>query len=161
MTVDCSAGWVLTLIPAALVVFGLFGVVAPAEWHSASWYFMIHLTSAFNAWLCVPLGLAFTALRLWAAHRLLRAYGRQFPRRIEAKRVGDSRCSLTENQADPGKSPRYSSATGVMPWPLHLRYQADAPSALPVADTVSAVRNASTIAAIRLGSETRSRCPPW
>ncbi len=76
MTVDCSAGWVLTLIPAALVVFGLFGVAAPAEWHSSSWYAMIHLTSTFNAWLCVPLGLAFTALGLWAAPRLLRPYGR-------------------------------------------------------------------------------------
>jgi hypothetical protein len=49
MTVDCSAGWVLTLVPAALVVFGLFGVVTPAEWHSSSWYAMIHLTSTITA----------------------------------------------------------------------------------------------------------------
>ncbi len=76
MTVNCSVGWVLTLVPAALVVFGLFGVVTPAEWHSSNWYAMIHLTSAFNAWLCVPLGLAFTALGLWMAPRLLRPYGR-------------------------------------------------------------------------------------
>src|ERR1019366_1872986 len=44
---------------------------------------------------------------------------------------------------------------------LRPRCLVGAPSALPVADPVSAVRNASTIAAMRLGSETRSRCPPW
>ena len=40
---------------------------------------------------------------------------------------------------------------------LRRRCLAGVPSALPV----PAVRNVSTIAAMRLGSETRSRWPPW
>jgi len=82
MTVDSSVGWVLTLVPAALVLWGLFGIAMPAVWspivHAGgnNWYAMIEVTSALTAWLCVPLGAAFVALGLWSGPHLLRPYGR-------------------------------------------------------------------------------------
>jgi hypothetical protein len=79
--VDITAGWVFTLAPAGLIVWGLFGAVMPAVWHpiaaahANNWYAFIHVTDPRTAWLSVPLGLAFGALGLWAGPRLLRCYG--------------------------------------------------------------------------------------
>jgi hypothetical protein len=77
MTVDCLAGWLLTLAPVALIAWGLFGVMMPAVWapitHAggSNWYAFIHVTSATTAWLSVPLGVASVAIGLWSGPRLL------------------------------------------------------------------------------------------
>jgi signal transduction histidine kinase len=82
MTLDPLAGWVLTLAPAGLMLFGLEGIVMPAIWKPIvagggnNWYALIHVTSAPMAWLSVPLGAASVALGLWAGPALLRVYGR-------------------------------------------------------------------------------------
>lgn len=79
--VDISVGWVLTLAPAGLVAWGLFGAVMPAVWHPIvahggnTWYAFIHVTDPATAWASVPLGVALGALGLWAGPLLLRAYG--------------------------------------------------------------------------------------
>jgi hypothetical protein len=79
--VDMLVGWVLTLAPAGLIAWGLFGVVMPAVWHPIvtaggnNWYAFIHVTSASTAWLSVALGIAFIALGLLSAPWLLRRYG--------------------------------------------------------------------------------------
>ena len=78
---DISAACVLALAPAALIAWGLYGVVMPAVWHpimaagGSNWYAFIHVISPLTAWLSVPLGLAFGALGLWAGPWLLRGYG--------------------------------------------------------------------------------------
>jgi signal transduction histidine kinase len=82
MVVDCAVGWMLTLAPAALLAWGLFGVIMPAVWHpiaaagGSNWYAFIHVTGTTQAWLSVPLGVAFMAAGLWAGPLLLAAYGR-------------------------------------------------------------------------------------
>jgi signal transduction histidine kinase len=82
MIVDCAAGWLLTLAPAALIGWGLFGVLMPAYESpivyasGGSWYAFIHVTGPWTAWLSVPLGVAFVATGLWAGPRLLPVYGR-------------------------------------------------------------------------------------
>jgi signal transduction histidine kinase len=82
MTVDPVAGYVLAIIPATAVVWGLFGVLMPAYWspivHAGgnNWYAFIHVTGPLSAWLCVPLGLAFIALGLGLAPLFLRWFGR-------------------------------------------------------------------------------------
>ena len=79
-TVDILAGWLLTLAPAGLIARGLFGLVMPAVWHPIvnahgnNWYAFIHVTTASTAWLSVALGIAFIALGLLTAPRLLRRY---------------------------------------------------------------------------------------
>jgi hypothetical protein len=81
ITVDALAGWLLTLAPAGLIAWGLFGVVMPAVWHpivaahGSNWYAFIHVTTASTAWLSVALGVAFIALGLLTAPWLLRRYG--------------------------------------------------------------------------------------
>jgi hypothetical protein len=80
-TVDVLVGWLFTLVPAALIAWGLFGVVVPAVWHPIvtahgnNWYAFIHVTTASSAWLSVALGIAFIALGLLSAPWLLRRYG--------------------------------------------------------------------------------------
>ena len=81
ITVDTLVGWLLTLAPAGLIAWGLFGVVMPAVWrpivtaHGNNWYAFIHVTTASTAWLSVALGIAFIALGLLTAPWLLRRYG--------------------------------------------------------------------------------------
>jgi signal transduction histidine kinase len=81
MTVDPLVIWVLPLIPAAVVAWGLFGVFMPAYWfpivaaHGNNWYAFIHVTSWTTAALSVPLGIAFIGLGLWIAPLFLRWYG--------------------------------------------------------------------------------------
>jgi hypothetical protein len=81
ITVDTLTGWLLTLAPAGLVLWGLFGVVMPAVWHplitahANTWYAFIHVTSAGTAWLSTALGVAFLALGLLSGPWLLRRYG--------------------------------------------------------------------------------------
>ena len=81
ITVDTLMGSLLTLAPAALIAWGLFGVVMPAVWHpivaahGSNWYAFIHVTTASTAWLSVALGIAFIALGLLTAPWLLRRYG--------------------------------------------------------------------------------------
>ena len=82
MVVDGSVGWVLTLTPAGLLAWGVFGLVMPAVWSpiahagGSNWYGFIHVTGTLTAWLSVPLGLVFIAAGLWAGPRLLPVYGR-------------------------------------------------------------------------------------
>ncbi len=82
MTVDGVAGWLLTLAPAALIAWGLFGVVMPAVWapivHAGgnNWYAFIHVTGTTTAWLAVPLGAAVTAIGVWSGPRLLTWHSR-------------------------------------------------------------------------------------
>jgi signal transduction histidine kinase len=72
----------MTLLPAALILWGLFGVVMPAVWRPIvdaggnNWYAFIHVDKAASAWLCVPLGAGSIALGTWAAPWLLGRYGR-------------------------------------------------------------------------------------
>lgn len=79
-TVDILAGWLITLAPASLIAWGLFGVIMPAVWHPIvtahgnNWYAFIHVTTASTAWLSVALGIAFIALGLLTAPWLLRRY---------------------------------------------------------------------------------------
>ena len=81
ITVDTLVGWLLTLAPAGLIAWGLFGVIMPAVWHPIvaahgnNWYAFIHVTTASTAWLSVALGIAFIALGLLTAPWLLRRYG--------------------------------------------------------------------------------------
>jgi hypothetical protein len=81
ITVDTLVGWLLTLIPAGLIAWGLFGVVMPAVWHPIvtahgnNWYAFIHVTTASTAWLSVALGITFIVLGLLTAPWLLRRYG--------------------------------------------------------------------------------------
>jgi hypothetical protein len=81
ITVDTLVGWLLALTPAALIAWGLFGVVMPAVWHPIvtahgnNWYAFIHVTTAGTAWLSVALGVAFIAVGLLTAPWLLRRYG--------------------------------------------------------------------------------------
>ena len=80
-SVDILAGWLLTLAPAGLIAWGLFGVVMPAVWHPIvsahgnNWYAFIHVTTASTAWLSAALGIMFIALSLLTAPWLLRRYG--------------------------------------------------------------------------------------
>jgi hypothetical protein len=82
MTVDGLAGWLLTLAPAALIAWGLFGMVMPAVWaplvHAGgnNWYAFIHVTGTTTAWLSVPLGAAIMALGAWSGPRLLTWHSR-------------------------------------------------------------------------------------
>ena len=75
-------GWLLTLMPGALITWGLFGVVMPAVWkpildaHSNNWYAMIHVINPATAWLCVPLGAAFMLAGVAVAPLMLRSHGR-------------------------------------------------------------------------------------
>ena len=70
ITVDTLVGWLLTLTPAGLIAWGLFGVVDPTVWHPIvtahgnNWYAFIHVTTASTAWLSAALGITFIALGL-------------------------------------------------------------------------------------------------
>ena len=82
MIVDPAVGCVLAIIPAGVILYGLFGLVMPIVWspieHAGgnNWYAFIHVTGALSAWLCVPLGIAFIALGLWITPTFLRWYGK-------------------------------------------------------------------------------------
>ena len=82
MIVDPTVGYVPAIIPAGLILNGLFGLVMPAVWSPIAdaggnnWYAFIHVTGTLSAWLCVPLGVAFIVLGLWLAPLFLRWYGR-------------------------------------------------------------------------------------
>jgi signal transduction histidine kinase len=81
LVVNPLVGWFMTLAPAALIVWGLFGIVMPAVWkpivdaHGNNWYAFIHVDGAAAAWLCVPLGAVAIALGTRAAPWLLGRYG--------------------------------------------------------------------------------------
>jgi signal transduction histidine kinase len=82
LTVDSTIGGVIALIPASLLLWGLFGIVMPAVWKpitdagGSTWYAMIHVTSPLTAWLSVPLGVVFVLLGLWTGRWLITAYFR-------------------------------------------------------------------------------------
>jgi hypothetical protein len=81
ITVDTLVGWLLTLTPAGLLAWGLFGLIMPAVWHPIvtaggnNWYAFIHVTNASTAWLAAALGIAFIAVGLLTAPWFLRRYG--------------------------------------------------------------------------------------
>jgi signal transduction histidine kinase len=78
--VDPVVGWVIALMPASLILYGLFGVVMPAIWHPIvtahgnNWYAFIHVASSQSAWLSVPLGLAFITLGIATGPWFLNRY---------------------------------------------------------------------------------------
>jgi signal transduction histidine kinase len=82
MVLDTLVGWLFTLTPAALIAWGLFGVVMPAVWRpvgyagGSNWYAFIHVTGTTTAWLSVPLGVVFMLAGVWSGPRLLAGYGR-------------------------------------------------------------------------------------
>jgi len=114
--VNPTVGWVLTLIPAALVLWGLFGVVMPATWKpivdagANNWYGPIHVTTMSSAWACVPLGVAFVLAGFAVGPALLAVYGR-FARRLLAQsrraelarqvaQLAESRNEVVDHQAE-------------------------------------------------------------
>jgi signal transduction histidine kinase len=74
--------WCVLLIPAAVIAWGLIGVVMPVVWkpivdhHGDNWYAMIHVTSWTTAWLSVPLGVAFLVLGAWTGRLVIQGYFR-------------------------------------------------------------------------------------
>jgi signal transduction histidine kinase len=115
LILDPLVGWFMTLAPAALILWGLFGVVMPAVWkpivdaHGNNWYAMIHVDGPQAAWLSVPLGVAGIALGLWAAPWLLARYGRfahsllaptqQAELQIRASRLEETRSTAIDSRA--------------------------------------------------------------
>jgi signal transduction histidine kinase len=81
MSVDPMLIWVLAFIPITVIVWGLYGVIMPAVWspivHAGGnqWYAFIRVNDEYTALLCLPLGLAFTALGVWITPLFLRWYG--------------------------------------------------------------------------------------
>jgi len=77
LTVDPAVGWVLTLGPALLLFYGLFGAVSPAvrapiaDAGGRGWFLFLPVTSTLTAWLAVPLGLLLAAGAVRAAPRFL------------------------------------------------------------------------------------------
>ena len=114
--VNPTVGWVLTLIPATLVLWGLFGVVMPAIWKplvdagANNWYGPIHVTTTSSAWACVPLGAAFVLGGFALGPALLAVYGRFArwllapSRRAELARqvaeLAESRSEVVDQQAE-------------------------------------------------------------
>ncbi len=82
LLLDPCVGWVLTLLPLVLVLWGLFGVAMPGiqgtlrsgGWDH--WYAFIPVTGQLTASLCVLLGLVFIWSGLRSAPWWLRTYGR-------------------------------------------------------------------------------------
>jgi signal transduction histidine kinase len=78
LTVDPAVGWVLTLGPVVLLLYGLFGAVSPAirgpiaHAGGRGWFLFLPVTSTLAAWLAVPLGLALAAAAVRSAPRSLR-----------------------------------------------------------------------------------------
>jgi len=81
MIADSLLIWAVPVIPAALIAWGLFGLLMPAVWspivHAGgnNWYAFIDVTNWTTALLSVPLGLGFIALGLGTAPLFLRWYG--------------------------------------------------------------------------------------
>jgi signal transduction histidine kinase len=114
--VNPTVGWVLTLLPAALILWGLFGVVMPAVWKpivdagANNWYGPIHVTTTSLAWVCVPLGVAFVFAGFALGPTLLAVYGRFArwllapSRRAELARqvaqLAESRSEVVDHQAE-------------------------------------------------------------
>jgi signal transduction histidine kinase len=114
--INPAVGWALTLLPAALVIWGLFGVAMPAIWRpivdagANNWYGPIHVTTSSAAWGCVPLGIAFVVAGFALGPMLLVAYGRFAKsllapsRRAELSRqvaqLAESRSQVVDHQAE-------------------------------------------------------------
>jgi signal transduction histidine kinase len=114
--VNPTVGWALTLLPAGLVLWGLFGVVMPAIWkplvdaRANNWYGPIHVTTASSAWASVPLGVAFVFAGFALGPALLGLYGRFArwllapSRRAELARqvtqLAESRSEVVDHQAE-------------------------------------------------------------
>jgi signal transduction histidine kinase len=114
--VNPTIGWVLTLIPAALVLWGLFGVVMPAVWKplvnagANNWYGPVHVTTTSSAWACVPLGVAFVLAGFALGPALLALYGgfarwllaptsrAEFARQVA--QLAESRSEVVDHQAE-------------------------------------------------------------
>jgi signal transduction histidine kinase len=101
LAVDATAGWVLVLIPAMLLVEGLFGVIQPFIWapidheYSDSWYLFIKVDSLWAALVAVPLGAGLMVAGLRSARWWLRLHGRLARRLL----VGDPTAELTDRVA--------------------------------------------------------------
>lgn len=80
---DPALGWVLTALPAGLVVYGFFGaVVQPFVWElidragGSNWYTAIHVDSTAAAIACVPIGVALAVLGFVVGPSTLRLHAR-------------------------------------------------------------------------------------
>jgi signal transduction histidine kinase len=116
LVVNPIFGWVLTLAPAVLILWGLFGMVMPAVWkpivkaHGNNWYGPIHVTTAHLAWACVPLGGAFIVAGFVMGPTCLRAYakfargilspGRRAELAKQVSKLAESRDDVVVRQAD-------------------------------------------------------------
>jgi signal transduction histidine kinase len=111
LLVDATAGFTLALLPATLVVQGLFGfVLSFGVWrpiaHSGAdgyWYLFLHVTDQTTADLSAVLGLAQIALGLWVNPKLMRRHAMltrwglgPTPDRVLEQRV----THLTETRSD-------------------------------------------------------------
>jgi signal transduction histidine kinase len=114
--VNPTVGWVFSLMPAALVLWGLFGVVMPAIWKpivnagANNWYGPVHVTTTSSAWACVPLGVVFVLAGFALGPALLALYGR-FARRLlapsrraelarQVAQLAESRSEVVDHQAE-------------------------------------------------------------
>ncbi|WP_460370187.1 sensor domain-containing protein, partial [Actinocorallia lasiicapitis] len=75
-------GGVLALLPAALLLYGVEGLLMPVLWENfhpygfRDWYVGMHVTSRAAAWTCVPLGAGILVLTVRNADRLLGVHAR-------------------------------------------------------------------------------------
>jgi signal transduction histidine kinase len=82
LLVDATAGFVLSLLPAALFFQGLFGIVQPVVWRPITsaggdnWYLWLKVDSVAEARLAVPLGAALLLLGLLTGPWWIRLHGR-------------------------------------------------------------------------------------
>ncbi len=114
--VDWLIGGVLGMVPAGLLVYGLFGaVVQPFVWRpidragGSNWYTAIHVDSTATAVLSIPVGVVLILVGLLAGPAILRWHGRWtavllapthtalLERRMD--RLADTRADATDAQA--------------------------------------------------------------
>ncbi|MQY09710.1 sensor histidine kinase [Actinomadura macrotermitis] len=79
---DPVIGSVLAVLPAALLLYGVEGIVMPVLWENfhphgfRDWYVGIHVTNRTAAWVCVPLGAVILVAAVRNAERLLGVHAR-------------------------------------------------------------------------------------
>jgi signal transduction histidine kinase len=113
--IDWISGGLIALLPATLLTYGVYGAfVQPFVWRlivnagGSQWFAFIHVQSTATALLSVPLALAFCAIGLGGAPRLMKLHAQMTgawlaPGRAELTRrvatLTDSRAALTDSSA--------------------------------------------------------------
>lgn len=109
LLVDATAGFFLTLMPAALFFQGLFGIVEPVVWRQVTsaggdnWYLWIKVDSVADARAAVPLGAALLLLGLITGPWWIRQHGRLagwLLRPTESAELTRRVARLTETRSD-------------------------------------------------------------